>query len=62
MDDQTINLIIRLIWLLGAVAFVLGLIRMNSPATARSGNQLSAAGSTALRLANMGKTGGRTDY
>jgi NAD(P) transhydrogenase subunit beta len=44
VDDQTINLIIRLIWLLGAVAFVLGLIRMNSPATARSGNQLSAAG------------------
>jgi proton-translocating NAD(P)+ transhydrogenase subunit beta len=44
VDDQTINIIIRLIWLAGAVAFVLGLIRMNSPATARSGNQLSAAG------------------
>ena len=44
MDDQTINIVIRMVWLAGAVAFVLGLIRMNSPATARSGNQLSAAG------------------
>ncbi len=44
MDTETIDLIIRLVWLAGAVAFVLGLVRMNSPATARSGNQLSAAG------------------
>jgi len=44
VDDQTINIVIRMVWLAGAVAFVLGLIRMNSPATARSGNQLSAAG------------------
>ncbi len=44
MDAQTIDPIIRLIWLAGAVAFVLGLIRMNSPATARDGNLLSAGG------------------
>ena len=29
---------VRLAWLLGAVAFVIGLSRMNSPATARNGN------------------------
>ncbi len=44
MDAQTIDPIVRLIWLAGAVAFVLGLIRMNSPATARNGNLLSAGG------------------
>ena len=31
-------------WLAGAAAFVLGLHQMNSPATARRGNQLCAAG------------------
>jgi NAD(P) transhydrogenase subunit beta len=36
--------LVYLAWLLGAVAFVLGLIRMNSPATARNGNLVSAAG------------------
>ena len=35
---------VRLASLLGAAAFVLGLHMMNSPATARRGNQLSAAG------------------
>ncbi len=44
MDAQVIDPIVRLIWLAGAVAFVLGLIRMNSPATARNGNLLSAGG------------------
>jgi proton-translocating NAD(P)+ transhydrogenase subunit beta len=44
VDAQTIDPIVRLIWLAGAVAFVLGLIRMNSPATARDGNLLSAGG------------------
>src|SRR5687768_9249044 len=33
-------------WLVGAVCFVLGLHLMNSPATGRRGNQLSAAGMT----------------
>jgi NAD(P) transhydrogenase subunit beta len=36
--------LVRIAWLIGAVAFVLGLIRMNSPATARNGNLLSAGG------------------
>jgi NAD(P) transhydrogenase subunit beta len=39
-----IEVIVRLAWLAGAVAFVIGLIRMNSPATARNGNLLSAGG------------------
>ncbi|MFL5779237.1 MAG: NAD(P)(+) transhydrogenase (Re/Si-specific) subunit beta [Chloroflexota bacterium] len=44
MDVGTVEVLVRIAWLVGAVAFVLGLIRMNSPATARSGNQLSAGG------------------
>jgi len=39
-----IDILIRLAWLAGAAAFVIGLMRMNSPATARNGNLLSAAG------------------
>ena len=42
----TIEILVRIAWLAGAVAFVLGLVRMNSPATARNGNLLSAAGMT----------------
>jgi NAD(P) transhydrogenase subunit beta len=44
MDFATIEVLVRIAWLLGAVAFVFGLIRMNSPATARNGNIVSAAG------------------
>ncbi|CAN5550761.1 NAD(P)(+) transhydrogenase (Re/Si-specific) subunit beta [soil metagenome] len=43
---QIIEILVRLAWLAGAVTFVLGLIQMNSPATARNGNLLSAAGMT----------------
>jgi NAD(P) transhydrogenase subunit beta len=39
-----IEVLVRIAWLAGAVAFVIGLIRMNSPATARNGNLLSAGG------------------
>src|SRR3954465_11543629 len=39
-----IEVLVRIAWIAGAVAFVLGLARMNSPATARNGNLLSAAG------------------
>jgi H+-translocating NAD(P) transhydrogenase subunit beta len=46
MTDQWIYTIVFLSWLLAAAAFVLGLHQMNSPATARRGNQLSAAGMT----------------
>ena len=44
MDLGTLEALVRIAWLLGAVAFVIGLIRMNSPATARNGNLLSAGG------------------
>src|ERR1044071_9079308 len=44
MDYETISILVRLAWLAGASAFVLGLMRMNSPATARNGNLLSAGG------------------
>jgi len=44
MDVQTVEILVRLAWLAGASAFVLGLMRMNSPATARNGNLLSAGG------------------
>jgi NAD(P) transhydrogenase subunit beta len=42
----TVEVLVRLAWLIGAAAFVIGLMRMNSPATARNGNLLSAAGMT----------------
>ncbi len=44
MSEQWIYTFVYLAWLAGASCFVLGLHRMNSPATGRSGNQLSAAG------------------
>ena len=44
MSQQWIYTIVYLAWLAGAACFVLGLHQMNSPATARSGNRLSAAG------------------
>ena len=40
----TIDVLVRLAWLAGAAAFVIGLMRMSSPATARNGNLLSAGG------------------
>jgi NAD(P) transhydrogenase subunit beta len=44
MDFNTVSILVRLAWLVGASAFVIGLMRMNSPATARNGNLLSAGG------------------
>jgi NAD(P) transhydrogenase subunit beta len=41
---DVIEVLVRIAWLAGAVAFVIGLVRMNSPATARNGNLLSAGG------------------
>jgi len=46
VSDQWIYTIVFLCWLAAAAAFVLGLHLMNSPATARRGNQLSAGGMT----------------
>ncbi|HET9346438.1 MAG TPA: NAD(P)(+) transhydrogenase (Re/Si-specific) subunit beta [Candidatus Limnocylindrales bacterium] len=47
MDPTTIETIVRLVWLASASCFVIGLMRMNSPATARNGNLVSAAGMAA---------------
>ncbi len=44
MDLTWLSPVVYLLWLAGAVGFVLGLIQMNSPATARNGNLLSAGG------------------
>jgi NAD(P) transhydrogenase subunit beta len=44
VDQELLLALARFAWLIGAVAFVLGLIRMNSPATARNGNLVSAGG------------------
>ena len=44
---STTDTIVRLVYLAAATCFVLGLHLMNSPATARRGNQLSAAGMAA---------------
>ena len=41
---EAIEILVRIAWLVGAVAFVIGLARMNSPATARNGNLVSAGG------------------
>jgi NAD(P) transhydrogenase subunit beta len=61
---DTLETLVRLAWLVGAAAFVIGLMRMNSPATARAGNLLSAAGmalaiaGTAILLIVNGAGGG----
>ncbi len=44
MSEQWLFTIAFFAWLVGAAAFVLGLHLMNSPASARKGNQLSASG------------------
>jgi len=41
---EIVAILVRIAWLVGAVAFVIGLSRMNSPATARNGNLISAGG------------------
>ena len=53
MSQEWINALVFLAWLAGAAAFVLGLHQMNSPATARSGNRLSAAGMAVAVLATL---------
>ena len=53
MSQEWIYTIVFLAWLFGAAAFVLGLHQMNSPATARSGNRLSAFGMTVAVLATF---------
>jgi NAD(P) transhydrogenase subunit beta len=61
---DTITTVVALAYLAAAVAFVVGLHRMNSPASARSGNQLSSAGmilavaATLLKVINDGAISG----
>jgi proton-translocating NAD(P)+ transhydrogenase subunit beta len=56
--------LVRIAWLIGAAGFIFGLMRMNSPATARNGNIISAGGmalaigGTAVLLAVNGAVGG----
>ncbi len=60
---ETVEVVVRLAWLAGAAGFVIGLMQMNSPATARNGNLLSAGGmalaiaGTAVLLAVNGTIG-----
>jgi proton-translocating NAD(P)+ transhydrogenase subunit beta len=51
VDAANIETIVRLVWLGSAACFVIGLMRMNSPATARNGNLVSAGGMIAAILA-----------
>ncbi len=44
MDEATIQTLIHLSYVVAAALFVIGLHRMNSPATARNGNIVSAVG------------------
>ena len=50
MDPQALATIERLGYVLAGALFVVGLHRMNHPATARSGNQVSAVGMTVAVL------------
>jgi NAD(P) transhydrogenase subunit beta len=50
---QIVEILVRIAWLAGAVAFVIGLARMNSPATARNGNLVSAGGMTVAIVATV---------
>jgi NAD(P) transhydrogenase subunit beta len=52
-DLSLLETLVRIAWLAGAVAFVLGLIQMNSPATARNGNLLSAGGMAVAIIATI---------
>jgi NAD(P) transhydrogenase subunit beta len=53
MSQEWIYTLVFLAWLAGAAAFVIGLHQMNSPASARRGNQLSAAGMTLAVIATF---------
>jgi len=46
VDNDTLQTLVYIAQIIGAVCFVLGLHLMNSPATARNGNLLSAGGMT----------------
>ncbi len=53
MSQESIYPLVFFAWLAGAAAFAIGLHQMNSPATARGGNRLSAAGMALAVLATL---------
>src|SRR4051794_41329540 len=53
MSAVWVQTLVYLAWLFAAACFVLGLHQMNSPATARAGNRLSAAGMTVAVVATL---------
>jgi NAD(P) transhydrogenase subunit beta len=53
MSSEWLYTIAFFAWLIGASCFVIGLHMMNSPATARKGNQLSAAGMAIAVITTM---------
>src|SRR5688500_2729732 len=53
MSEQWLFTLAFFAWLAGAAAFVLGLHMMNSPATARQGNRLSAGGMAVAVLTTL---------
>jgi NAD(P) transhydrogenase subunit beta len=53
MSQEWITTVVYFAWLIGAACFVLGLHQMNSPATARNGNRLSAGGMTIAVAATL---------
>ncbi|OGN80904.1 MAG: NAD(P) transhydrogenase subunit beta [Chloroflexi bacterium GWC2_73_18] len=53
MEQATLDTLIRIAYVLAAALFVVGLHQMNSPATARNGNRLSAVGMTIAVVATV---------
>ena len=53
MSAEWVRTLVYVAWLIGAAGFVLGLHFMNSPATARNGNRLSAGGMTIAVVATL---------
>src|SRR5687767_14731579 len=53
MSQEWVYTFVFLAWLLGAAGFVIGLHQMNSPATARQGNRISAAGMAIAVIATI---------
>jgi len=53
MSSEWVYTFVFLAWMVGAAGFVIGLHQMNSPATARAGNRLSAAGMAIAVIATI---------
>jgi NAD(P) transhydrogenase subunit beta len=53
MSQEWVYTLVFLAWMVGAAGFVVGLHQMNSPATARQGNRLSAAGMAIAVIATL---------